>query len=63
MKTNIKGFKIGFYKIDLEIYKKTGSKIWGVFWFKPCSCGCTDSYGIGINLGLFGVNFQLFHVK
>jgi len=33
-------------------------KILGFFTFQPCECGCTNGYGIGLNLVYFGMNFQ-----
>ena len=30
-------------------------RAWGFYRFSPCSCGCTDSYGIGLQLGWFGL--------
>lgn len=47
---------IRFYrnrKWEREIIKK----IFSVFKFNPCECGCTKDSGIGINLWFFGINF------
>jgi len=48
--------KLEFYWIDPFLNIKTKTSLFGYFKFSPCSCGCTNFFGWGINLGLFGFN-------
>lgn len=43
------------WRIDAEEYRMTKSRMLGLYTFTPCPCGCTNDYGIGLNLYLFGV--------
>lgn len=48
-------FKTSIFPIDRKM-KECYKKLWGFYKFKPCECGCTSYYGIGIMLGRFGIN-------
>jgi len=46
--------KLTTHKIDRDmkdLYKRT----FGPYWFNPCSCGCTRSYGVGFQFYWFSI--------
>jgi len=47
---------MNFYFISPFDWDK--QRAFGFFRFKPCKCGCTKTYGWGINFFLFGFNIQ-----
>jgi hypothetical protein len=46
------------HKIDrsnLDRFKRS----WGFYQFSQCNCNCTKTYGVGLQLGWFGVALHI----
>jgi len=50
--------KIKCWKVDISLSKATKTPLWGFYKYSPCSCGCTNTYGIGLLLYWFGVRVE-----